>query len=254
MLTMRIIQTLWLCAAILQFTVACVVKLRKVGERRPAFAAFIYYQAIVAVLAWAIYGSPAAYLWLYYFSFGMTAALTLLVGIEAGRHTFGPRIYLPRWFPVRMAGVVGSAAAMVAVLDLLFAATNGSRLLRAMVTTEQGLTLASLAVFVVVIGYSRKLGIIGNQHTQKIMAGFVLYLSVNVLAVFIRGSAVPAVAVAAALLGMGAYCVSLVYWAAALWRKEELPARLTVEETSKLTAVMRGLRESALRQGMTATK
>lgn len=147
--------------------------------------------------------------------------------------------------------MVASALALVTALDLVFAATNGGELVRAMVTTEKGLSVMALAVFVIIITYSRHLGIYGQPRTQKIMYGFVLYLSVNVLAVFVRGSARSNLAVIAIVTGMGAYCASLIYWTIMLGQKETAPGRMSPQQTRDLTTVLGQLQERAADMGVT---
>lgn len=250
-----IIAIIWFTAMLLQLGMAYVCRRGELHQRYPAFAAFIYSQNVMCIFAALVFtAAPGVYFWTYHISFGLTAAFTFLVALECGKLTFGPRIALPGWVPARIATMVASAIGLVTALDLVFAATNGGKLLRAMVTTEQGLTLASLAMFAIVISYSRSLGISGQRQTQKIMRGFVLYLSVDVLAVFIRGSARTGPAVVAIALGMGAYCVSLVYWTAGLWAKQEAPARLTAQQTQELTTAYRLLQEKAKSMGAVAMR
>lgn len=198
-----IIALVWLTATTLQIGLGCACYRGRVHQRHPAFAAFIYFQNFICILAGCIFhAAPGTYFWAYHISFGLTSALTLLVAMECGKLTFGPRMALPIWVPA---------------------------------------------------SYSRRLGISGQPHTHKIMAGFVLYLSVNVLAVFIRGSARPGVAVVAVALGMGAYCISLIYWTVALWIKEEDPERLTLQQTNDLTTTLRLLHEKAKSLGAVTT-
>lgn len=236
---------IWFTAIVLQLGMAWICR-RGVEKQRPAFAAFIYFQNFMCIFAACIFNvAPHLYFWTYHISFGLSAAFTFLVALECGKQTFGPRIALPMWAPARIVTMVASAAGLVTALDLLFAATNGGKVLRAMVTTEQGLDVMALTCFVIIVSYSRRLGISGNPRTQKIMAGFVLYLSVDMLAVFVRGSGRPAAASLAILLGMGAYCVSLVWWTAAFWAKEDLPERPTAQQLEQLNAAFKLLRNGA---------
>jgi hypothetical protein len=260
-MNVSLISLIWLTAAVLQMALACVCYRNRIHKRRPAFAAFIYFQNVSCIFGACAYRMPSGsnmppmiYFWTYYISIGLTAAIMLLVAIETGKHTFGPRMALPAWFPGKLATMVATAILLVTSVDLLFAVTNGGHLTRAMVRGERGLTIAALAIFLIIITYSRRLGISGQPQTQKIMVGFVLYLSVNVVGVFVRGSAKPSAGVIAIILGMGAYCASLVYWTVGLWAKEIVPERLTVQQTQDLTMAFGRLREKAIRLGVTATR
>jgi len=249
------INAIWFTATVLQMGMAYVCWRGNMKQRYPAFVSFVYFQNAMCILAALIYTSaPRFYFWTYHASFGLTAALTLMVALECGKLTFGPRIALPGWVPAKIATMVASAVGLVVALDLVFAASNGGKLLRAMVTTEQGLTLASPAMFVIVINYSRSLGITGQKQTHKIMAGFVLYLSMDVLAVFVRGSARRGPAMVAIALGMGAYCFSLVYWTVALWAKQDAPVRLSAQQTKELTTAFNVLRGKAKSMGAVGTR
>jgi hypothetical protein len=219
----------WLTTTALQwFVVFCLVRWR-------TFRIYPFFSLCVAVqatggfagllAAWTAPGPGPSmtYFAVFYLTAIVSGVATLFAAGEVCAKVFGPRIGIPDWIRLRLALFIGMSLAAVVAINVVWSALNGGHLTRAMVTTEQSLTVMGWAVFSILWVYSHRLGISWHPRVAGIVLGYVLYLSIAIACVFVRARWPGAAAEIAGLVGMLAYLASLVTWGKTMWGPE--PAR-----------------------------
>ena len=119
-------------------------------------------------------------------------------------------------------------------LGLLLTARNGGSLTRTMVTMEQVMNVALWATFCTLWIYSRSLGFTWRPRASGIAMGFILYLTISVICVYVRARFSLGAALIAKQVGMAADFLSLAWWLGVFWGEEKLPEEdisVQVEET-----------------------
>src|SRR5258708_6383915 len=82
--------------------------------------------------------------------------------------------------------IISVSLGVAITLGLLFAARNGGSWTRTMVRMEQITSLALWATFCILLLYSRSLGFAWRPRPAGIAIGFVVYLTISVISIFIR--------------------------------------------------------------------
>lgn len=144
--------------------------------------------------------------------------------------------------------MISASSGMAIALGLLLAARNGGSWTRTMDTMEQVTSVALWATFCVLLIYSRLLGFTWRPRPKGIALGFVLYLTISVIAVFIRTRFSLEAARVAGQAGMAAEFLSLAWWVGVFWGEEEkLPETATSEQIEEVLARYRETVEAAAR-------
>ncbi len=228
--------TLWLASVAGQLFV-CALLLRGRAARHPAFRAYIITQTacdLAALLAWF---TPSAYFAAYYIDMVATSAVTMLCALEVYRRVFGWRASIPLFTPEKTGGTIAAAFGLAIILALLAGARYGGEWTRAMVSAEQGLTIGSWAAFVILAVFSRRIFLPWLGNTASIAGGFVLYLSVDVVTVFIRSWSVrPAVLALAGEIQQAGYLLAVGWWCLVLRKQEEIESASAEEVRAALDA------------------
>jgi hypothetical protein len=112
---------------------------------------------------------------------------------------------------------------------------------------EQVTNVALWATFCILLIYSRLLGFTWRPRPAGIAIGFVLYLTVSVISVFIRARFSLGAALIAGQVGMAAYFLSLAWWVGVFWGKEKLPEAAAPEQVDEVLARYRETVEAAAR-------
>ena len=147
--------------------------------------------------------------------------IAFAVALELYYNVFDPRIGLPTWRPRHVVIMIAVSLGMAITLGLLLAARNGGSWTRTMVTMEQVTSVALWATFCFLLIYSRLLGFTWARPAG-IAIGFILYLTVSVISVFIRARLSLGPRSLPARLRMAAYFLSLAWWAGFRARRNSL--------------------------------
>ena len=149
--------------------------------------------------------------------------IAFAIAFELYYKIFDPRIGLSVWGPRHVVIMISVSLGMAITLGVLLAARNGGCWTRTMVTMEQVMSVALWATFCILLIYSRLLAFTWRPRPAGVALGFVVYLTISVISVFIRARLSLGAALIAGQVGMAAYFLSLVWWLGVLWGEEKLP-------------------------------
>lgn len=227
------LPALWIASMLIQLLLA--LRVCRNEAIRPIFKAYIYFEAMVAPIAFVAFVFwPKAYPCTFVSSSVITSVLTLAVAFDVYRCVFGPRAALPPMVPERTAQLVAIALSGAVALAAFLPSVAGGTI-RSIFLIEQTLSAAAWAVFLILLIYSLSLRIAWPRDIAGLALGFVLYLTIDVLAVFTRARGSLDLALAAGMIARVAYLLALVWWTCIFWRREavSLPATLEQVETMK---------------------
>jgi hypothetical protein len=210
------------------------LRIRRNDSIRPIFKTYIYFEAIIAPAIFAIYMLwPRAYMYAFVSSSVITSVLTLAMAADVYRCIFGPRMGLPPMVPERTAQLVAIAISGAVALAVFLPSTAGG-ITRSIFLAEQSLSAAAWAVFLILLIYSISLRIAWPRDIAGLALGFVLYLTIDVLAVFTRARGSLELQIAAGTVSRITYLLALSWWTIIFWQKEPLPLAITPEELATM--------------------
>jgi hypothetical protein len=221
----------WLFCAAVQIVISALV--RRSNNVPSSFKMYIYLQALsspLAALVFRLCGNGSAYFYTFYATTILTDLLTFLFVYEVYYSVFGPRAALPLLVPQRAGAMVAMAFTGAAALAVSTPVMLGGQLTHVMIKMEQVLTAAAGGILILLIIYSLRLHIAWPRRIAGLTSGFVLYLTIDVFAVFVRARGGEQVAAVAGEIGKLAYLLTLLCWTAVLWRKESASLPITLEQ------------------------
>ena len=198
--------------------------------------AYLYFQAIASPFALIIsqFRGGMAYFFTFYAIAIIADLLTLLVAYEIYYLVFGPRAALPDLVPEKAGAFVAMAFSGAAALGVFIPPLLGGYLTRSMLLVEQIMTAGAWGTFFVLIAYSHVIRIKWPRRIAGIALGFILYLTIDVFAVFVRARGGYQLAALAGEIGKLSYLLALVWWTCVLWKKEAAPLTITAEEVATM--------------------
>jgi hypothetical protein len=159
--------------------------------------------------------------------------------------TFGPSISLPAWVPQNVRAWLTAAISSCAVLAIALRPLGVNRYLVIMGAIQAALVSALLISLIVLMIYSRHLGITWRPWPQRIAIGFLLFLGVNGITKYALGITSRETAEIVRRLGQIAYFVSLLWWGCTLWAKETVPEKATAEQVEEMLRLHRATMDEA---------
>jgi hypothetical protein len=100
-----------------------------------------------------------------------------------------------------------------------------------MATMEQVMSVALWATFCTLWIYSRSLGFTWRARASGIAVGFILYLTISVICIFIAARSSLGAALVAGQAEMAVDFLSLAWWLGVFWGEEKLEEKLAEEAT-----------------------
>jgi len=242
-------RVLWISATALECLLAITVLRGDAWKRYPAMTVYVTWQAVggFAALLISRLGSPMFYFVAFYVVNILANAIVFAIALELYYNVFDPRIGFSSWRPRHVVIMISASSGMALMLGLLLAARNGGSLNRTMVTMEQVMSVALWATFCILLIYSRLLGFRWRPRPKGIAIGFLLYLTVLVIAVFVRARFSMGAALIAGQAEMAAEFLSLAWWLGVFWNEEKLPEATTPEQVEERVAKYRETVEAATR-------
>lgn len=240
---------LWISITVLEYFLAIMLLRWDAWKRYPVMSVFVTWQAVggSATLLIARLGTPMSYFVAFYVVTILANVIAFAVALELYYKVFDPRIGLSAWRPRHVVIIISVSLGIAITLGLLLAARNGGFWTRTMVTMEQVTSVALWATFCILLIYSRSLGFTWRPRPAGIAVGFVLYLTISVISVFIRARFSLGAALLAGQVGMAAYFLSLAWWLGVFWDEEKLPVAATPEQVEEIVARYRETVEAAAR-------
>ena len=207
-------------------------------KRYPVMSVFVTWQAIGGSSALLIqrFAAPMSYFVAYYVVTILANLIAFAVALELYYKIFDPRIGLFAWGRRHVVIIISVSLAVAITLGLLFAARNGGSWTRTMVTMEQVMSVALWATFCTLLIYSRSLGFTWRPRASGIAMGFIFYLTVSVICVYIRARYSLSAALFAGQVGMAADFLSLAWWLGVFWGEEKLPEEAISEQVEETVA------------------
>jgi hypothetical protein len=231
----RLSAILWISITVLQFFLAMMILRWHAWKRYPVMSIYVGWQAVggLAGLLIADFAPPMPYFFAYYVDTILADIIAFAVALELYYKVCDPRIGLSVWRPRHVVIMIAVSSSMAIMFGLLWAAKNGGSWTRTMVTMEEIMNVALWATFCILLIYWRSLGFTWRPLPGGIALGFLLYLTISVISVFIRGRLSLGAALIAGQVDMAANILSLAWWLG-IFRAEEKPLEATpaqVEET-----------------------
>jgi len=226
--------------SLMQVALSLLLLYRNSHKRYPAFCGYVYFATLKSLflLAVACLAEPSLYPAFYYGLSFTSDLLALAVAWEVYRVVYGPTASLPACVPVRASQIVSVAFISAVLISGLFRASRGGTFTRAMVTVEGFLIWAAFFTFWGLLLYSKTLFMWWNPRISGIATGFILFLTINIAAVHVRGSGSLGATRIALLAGPVAYLASLGLWMHCHWRAEQVPTPATDEEFSRMSTML----------------
>lgn len=245
----RLSVVLMVSITVLEYLLAIMLLRWNAWKRYPAMSIFVAWQAVggSAALLIARFAPPMSYFVAYYVITILADFIAFAVALELYYKIFDPRIGLFVWRPRHVVIMIAASLGVAITLGLLWAAKNGGSLTRTMVTVEEIMNVALWATFCILLIYRRSLGFAWRPLPGGIALGFVLYLTILVISVFIRGRLSLRAALIAGQVEMAANFLSLAWWLGLFWDEEKVPEATTPEQAEEMVAKYRETVEAAAR-------
>src|SRR5580765_4369563 len=223
---------LWISITVLENLLAIMLFRWDAWKRYPVMSFFVTWQAVGGLIALLIarFGPPMSYFVAFYVVTILANVIAFAVALELYYSVFDPRIGFFAWGLRHVVIMISVSVCMAITLGFLLTARNGGSWTRTMVTMEQVTSVALWATFCILWIYSRSLGFTWPPRSAGIAVGFVLYLTVSVISVFIRARLSLGAALIAGQVGLAAEFLSLAWWLGVFWEKKKLPEAATPEE------------------------
>jgi hypothetical protein len=139
----------------------------------PAFFTYTLFSVIATSSRYAVFRNQDVYFYVYWVTEAIYAILGIAVIYEVYRHVF-KNLLRARWFrAVFPIVLVGTLALTLSKTGALFSGEGW--VMPAIVASEMGVRLLQVALFIVLTGLIRLLGLLWRQHDFGISAGFGLY-------------------------------------------------------------------------------
>jgi hypothetical protein len=175
----------------------------------------------------------------YYTNYGVLIVFHLIafaVARELYYKICDPKIGLFAWGRRHVVIIISVSLGVAIALGSLLAARNGGSLTRTMVTMEQVMSMALWATFCALFIYSRSLGFTWRPRVTGIVLGFILYLTVSVICVYIRARFSLGAALIAGQVDMAADFLSLAWWLGVFWGEEKPPQAAISAQVEEMPA------------------
>ena len=242
-------RVLWISITVLECFLAIMLLRWDAWKRYPVMSAFATWQAVggLAALLIACFGTPIYYFVAFYVITILANLIAFAVALELYYKIFDPRIGLSAWRPRHVVIMISVSLGLAIALGFLLTARNGGSWTRTMVTMEEITNVALWATFCILLIYSRSLGFTWRPLPARIAAGFILYLTISVICVYIRARFSLAAALIAGQVEMAALFLSLAWWLGVFWGEEKVPEEAISEQVEEMLAQYTETVEAAAR-------
>ena len=209
------IYSLWIFPSLALLPACWIVRSRGIDRNYPFFSAFIYYSAAIYPLSLAVlidFG-PRTYTSL---EIAIELVFYCLIAaslVEVGCDLFWPRRAQPAWVWRNMLTLVAAGVAGTIVLADYVRPVNGGAISRIVLRIDQTAVGPAWVLSAVIFLYALWVGRPFRRVNASISAGFVLLLTVDFAATYIRATSSWPIAMAAAYIGQIAFTASVVLWA-----------------------------------------
>ncbi|HZI55359.1 MAG TPA: hypothetical protein VFF39_01220 [Verrucomicrobiae bacterium] len=239
---------LWISITVLENLLAIMLFRWDAWKRYPVMSFFVTWQAVGGLTALLIsrFGPPMLYFYVFYVVTFFANVIMFAVALELYYSVFDPRIGFFAWGRRHVVIMISVSLCMATSLGFLLTARNGGSWTRAMVTMEQITSVALWTTFCILLIYSRSLGFTWPPRSAGIATGFILYLPISVISIFIRARLSLGAALIAGQVGMAAYFLTLAWWLGVFWEKEKLP-EATIPEVEEVVTRYKETVEAAAR-------
>jgi hypothetical protein len=242
-------RIMFIGVVVLQCFVAIMLLRWDAWKRYPVMSVYLTWQAVggLAALLIACFGAAMPYFYTYYVVTILANLITFAVVLELYYKIFDPRIGLAAWGRRHVVIIILVSLAVAIALGLLLAARNGGVWTRTMATVNEVMNVALWAAFCILLIYSRLLGLTWRPRPAGIAGGFILYLTVAIICIFVGARFSLHAALIAGQVEMAADFLSLAWWLGVFWGEEKLPEAVIFEpvEEMMVTEYRRTMEEAA---------
>jgi hypothetical protein len=204
-------------------------------KRYPVMSAYLTWQG-VGGLAGFLLGCFGAAMPFFYTNYAVIILLHLVafaVALELYYKICDPKIGFFAWGRRHVVIIISVSLGVAITLGLLLAARNGGSLTRTMMTLDEVMRVALWATFCALWIYSRSLGFTLRPRVAGIAMGFILYLTVSVICIFISARFSLSTAMIANQVGMAAEFLTMAWWLGVFWDEEKFPQAVISAQVEK---------------------
>jgi hypothetical protein len=236
---------LWVATAFWQIIVAAIVGFRPTFRRAyPAFSAFACFAAIKTPILMVLPGS--FYFLGYTIGSATTCVLLWAVLFELYTRVCGPHFSLPSWVPCTMASWLGLAVSVsIAATVVLYTVNSLPKRVAVVVAVQGGMLMALFLALVILLVYSKHLGMEWKMRPKQIVVGLAIYLAVNTVVSFVENHVPLELVTILDRIGQVAFLISLIWWTFTLRRREPPPEQITKEMFETILAFHKETMEAA---------
>lgn len=240
---------LWLATALWQVVVALIVLRSTFRRAYPAFSAFACFAAITTPILMVLPGS--LYFLAYTFVSAATCVLLWAVLVELYTRVCGPHFSLPPWVPRTMASWLALAiGASIAATFALYTVNSLPKRVAVVVAVQGGMLMALFLALVILLVYSKHLGMEWKMRPKQIVVGLAIYFAVNTVVSFLDNHVPLELVTILDRIGQIAFLISLIWWTFTLRRREPAPEPITKEMFETILAFHKETMEAAESVGL----
>jgi hypothetical protein len=194
-------------------------------KRYPVMSVYLTWQGVggLAGLLIGCFGAAMPYFFVNNAVIILLNLIAFAVALELYYKICDPKIGLFAWGRRHVVIIISVSVAMAIMIGSLFAARNGGSLTRTVMTLEEVMKVALWATFCILCIYSRSLGFTWRPRLAGIAMGFILYLTVSVICIFVAARFSLSTALIANQVDMAAEFLSVAWWLGVFWGEEKLP-------------------------------
>lgn len=240
---------LWVITAFWQVLVALVALRSTLRRAYPAFSSFACFVAIKTPILMVL--PMPLYFLAYTIGTAATCVLLWAVLFELYTRVCGPHFSLPSWVPRTMASWLALAiGASIAATFALYTVNSLPRRVAVVVAVQGGMTMALFLGLIVLLIYSKHLGMEWKMRPKQIVFGLAIYLSINAVVLFLINHVPREFTVFIDRTGQIAFLISLIWWTFTLRRREPAPEPVTKEMIETILAFHKETMEAAESVGL----
>lgn len=238
-------RIMWISATVLECFFALMILRGDGWKRYPAMSLFVTWEGLgsLTALIIACFETTTSYMAYFYTANGVILfadVIAFAVALELYYKVFDPRLGIAAWRPRHLVIIISVSLLVAITVGFLWTARNGGSLTRTMMTMQEVMNVALWVTFCSLVVYSRSLGFTWRPRPAGIATGFILYLTVTVVAIFVGARFSLGAAGIANQVAQAAEFLAAAWWLGVFWGEEEkLPKAAIFEQDEEMMAKYR---------------
>lgn len=225
---------------VLEFFLAIMLLRWDAWKRYPVMSAYLTVQGVGGFII-VLLGCFGPAMPFFYANNGVTILLDLIafgVAFELYCKICDPSIGFFAWGRRHVVVIISVSVAVAIVIGSFLTARNGGTLTRTTETIEEVMNVALWATFCALWIYSRSVGFTLRPRVKGIAVGFILYLTLSVISLFVAMRFSLRIAMIANQVCMATEFLTMTWWLGVFWGEEKLPKEASITEQLQVAATL----------------